>query len=547
MLIAAVCLGIITCPSYCQVPSTSETISELPWIKGSTTLAVMPDTQYYAEKYPHHFQAQTRWIAENYEKRNIAYTLHLGDITQHDNQKEWEVAVRCFAVFDGKVPYQLIPGNHDYSGAPRKTQLSKFFPVSKIGKWPTFGGVYEKDKLDNNYHLFRIGKRDWITLGLECGPRKAVIAWANKVLEKYRDHSAIIVTHAYLFRNNRRYDYRHGSQRASPHNFHGDGADGEELWQQLIRKHPNVMIVISGHVATGGLGYLASEGDYGNTVHQMMACYQKMRQGGQGYMRLLEFLPDGKRVQVRTYSPSLKKTRTSKLEDFTFKLQGPTRETPKSVSDIPSTKLLKAPIHRYSFDGKGTNIVDTIRSAHGRLNIAGSKSALDGNGQLVLAGEGHVNLPPGLLPNEDVTFEVWFTPTADSYNWNSPVRFGSRGDWLVYTFRTRTTHRAEIAVNRNNQDIQRNVHVETGTAMHIVVTYDHDGANGSPLLAYYRDGESYGKIRTDLHLKDVEDTNNTLGPFIGKFDELRIYDYPLTLAEVQGNYQAGPNQLGLSK
>lgn len=82
------------------------------------------------------------------------------------------------------------------------------------------------------------------------------------------------------------------------------------------------MMVLSGHVSTGGLGYLASEGTHGNTVHQMMVDYEKMRGGGQAYLRLLEFLPDGKTVQVRTYSPALHQSRQSALEEFTFTLQG---------------------------------------------------------------------------------------------------------------------------------------------------------------------------------------------------------------------------------
>ena len=77
---------------------------ELPFTKGATTLAVLPDTQYYAQKYPHHFEAQTRWIADQHQKRNIAYTLHLGDIVQSDAPAEWEVAIRCFGMLDGKVP-----------------------------------------------------------------------------------------------------------------------------------------------------------------------------------------------------------------------------------------------------------------------------------------------------------------------------------------------------------------------------------------------------------------------------------------------------------
>ncbi|MBC8875658.1 MAG: metallophosphoesterase [Planctomycetes bacterium] len=302
---------------------------ELPWVEGSTTIAVLPDTQYYTTKYPDNFQSQTKWIAENREnreKRNIAYVWHLGDITQDDTPAQWEVAKSCFDVIEGNVPYLLVPGNHDYSGdAVRSSRLSEYFPVDKMKHRPTFGGVFHEKKLDNNYHLFRIGDQDWIALGLECGPRQAVVEWANSVLDQHADRYAAVVTHAYLFRDNQRYDYTKGSQRASPHGFTGDGNDGEELWQKLIRKHKNVMVVISGHVRTGGPtgSYLASEGDHGNVVHQMMTCYQKLPRGGLGYMRVLEFLPDGETVQVRTFSPSKKTTRESELEDFTFELKSP--------------------------------------------------------------------------------------------------------------------------------------------------------------------------------------------------------------------------------
>ena len=219
------------------------------------------------------FKAQTRWIADNYRKRNIAYVWHLGDITQDDEPAQWEVAKSCFDMIEGKVPYLLVPGNHDYSGdALRRSRLSEYFPIDKMKQWPTFGGAFDDKKLDNSYHLFRIGDQDWIALGLEFGPRQEVVEWADRILDQHADRCVAVVTHAYLFRDNQRYDYAKGSQRASPHGFAGDGNDGEELWQKLIRKHKNVMVVISGHVRTGGPtgSYLASEDDHGNIVHQMM-------------------------------------------------------------------------------------------------------------------------------------------------------------------------------------------------------------------------------------------------------------------------------------
>ena len=350
-------------PAQDREPDPQATVAaplQLPFAEGSTTLAVLPDTQYYSQKYPQHFEAQTRWIADHFEQRNIVYALHLGDIVQDDLPAEWDVAKRCMSMLDGKVPYLLTPGNHDYRDGGRDTHLSEYFPVAAARKWPSFGGVFEDGRLDNNYHLFEIGDHKWIALGLEYGPRPQVMGWANTVLLKHRDRRAIIVTHGYLFRDNQRYDHHQGEQRASPHGYAGDGADGEVLWNQVVRKHPNLMIVICGHVRTGGLGYLASEGDYGNTVHEMMANYQKLPSGGRGYMRLLEFLPGGKTVQVRTFSPSTGKIRKSELEHFTFELRGATRDAPEPVRLSGARPLRRAPIHRYSFDAQAGDAAELV-------------------------------------------------------------------------------------------------------------------------------------------------------------------------------------------
>ena len=200
--------------------------------------------------------------------------------------------------------------------------MNDVFKVEDLRKWPSFGGVFEEGKLENHFQLLEIHGRPWIVLSLEMGPRKGVIAWADKVLADHPDRLAIILTHAYLFYDNQRFDHRRGPQRATPHNFGGEGADGEMLWESLLSRHPAVMLVVCGHVASAYLGYRADRGTHGNVVHQMMVDYEKM-QGGMGFLRLLEFLPDGKTVQVRTYSPVTKGTNpiNPALEEFRFELQ----------------------------------------------------------------------------------------------------------------------------------------------------------------------------------------------------------------------------------
>ena len=523
---------------------------EPPFIKGSTTLVVLPDTEGYAGKRPHIFNAMMQWVAENREARNIAYLLHVGDVTNNNTKGEWKNARAAFDIIEGKIPYVLAAGNHDYDHTEgRLTYMNEFFRLEDLKQWPTFGDVYEAGKLENHYQFLEIHGRKWTVLSLEMGPRKEVVEWANRVLSEHKDRLAIILTHGYLYYGNERYNHLRGGQRASPYNFYGDGADGEMMWNQLVRKHPNVMMVVCGHLSSQYVGYRKDEADYGNIVHQMLVDYEKMH-GGYGFLRLLEFLPDGKTVQVRTYSPVTggKNPRNPDLEEFRFELQTATRDKPRPVAATPATPLARPPVHRYSFDGdaNGQVLRDSIGGRHGRLDKG---ARLDGRGHLVLPdNKSFATLPTGLLDGRtDLSVELWFTPTADQYGWNHPFKFGSRDDWLWYCFRTFNVHRAEIAVDGHNEDIQVTVPVKVGKPMHVVVTYDADGADGRPLLCYYRDGKNYGRMPTGLKLTDIVEETNLIGPFAGRFDELRVYAYPLSEGEVAGNYNTGPDRLRLAE
>ncbi|MGF1581951.1 MAG: LamG-like jellyroll fold domain-containing protein [Gemmataceae bacterium] len=522
-----------------------------PFTPGSETIVVIPDTEGYTSRRPQQFIDMMKWVAAQQKARNITYLLHVGDVTNNNTKREWENARKSFDVIEGKLRYVLAAGNHDYDHTPgRLTHMNDYFKVAELKKWSTFGDVYEKGKLENHYQLMKIQGRDWIVLSLEMGPRKKVIEWANNVLAKHKNRLAIILTHGYLYYNNQRYNHLMGRQRATPYNFYGEGADGEQLWNQLVRRHSNVMMVICGHLSAGYVGYRNDEGDYGNAVHQMMVDYENLR-GGRGFLRLLEFQPDKKTVQVRTYSPLTgeKNPRDPKLEEFSFRLRFATRTKPVRV-DGPSRRLRKPPKHRYRFGeigGDGTRINDSIGNAHGTLVAEDSQSRLNGKGQLVLKGSGRVDLPSMLKKQNDVSFEVWLTPLSKEYQWHSAVRFGNPNDWLHYCFRNFNTVRAEIAVRRHNEDIQVPSAAVLGKPMHIVVTYDHKANEGKPVLCFYRDGKRYGRLPTNLKLTDVADNQNRIGPFVGQFDELRVYDYALTEEEVRGTHKAGPNKLEVAK
>jgi hypothetical protein len=78
-------------------------------------------------------------------------------------------------------------------------------------------------------------------------------------------------------------------------------------------------MTLNGHVLEDGAGRLSTRGDHGQMVHQMMANYQNRAEGGQAYMRLLEFRPDGE-IRVRSFSPSMKMCKVAEDQQFTLKV-----------------------------------------------------------------------------------------------------------------------------------------------------------------------------------------------------------------------------------
>jgi predicted phosphodiesterase len=301
---------------------------------GSFTVAVLPDTQNYSEKHPDQFLAQTEWLAENRKERNIASVLHLGDITNRNSPAEWENAQRAMNQLDGHLPYFMATGNHDYSQGgtckDRTTRLNEYFPVAKFKETPHFAAVYDKEpeRMENNCQLFSSGGRDFVVIALEFGPRADVVRWASEMAAKYKDREAILITHAYIYYDETRYDWgTYGSKQTwNPHAYAvakatgDDVMDGEELWKNLVSKHENFILTLNGHVLNDGLGRVVTKTPGGREVPQVLVNFQMKPKGGDGWLRLLEFRADGQTVQTYDYSPTLNQRNESPQNQFAMQV-----------------------------------------------------------------------------------------------------------------------------------------------------------------------------------------------------------------------------------
>ncbi len=98
------------------------------------------------------------------------------------------------------------------------------------------------------------------------------------------------------------------------------------MWQKLIRKQPNIFLVVSGHVL--GVGMQTSVNDAGGKVLEMLTDYQGLPNGGDGWLRTLKFAPGENKIHVMTYSPLLDKYNDNAKEAFSldYEMTAPLRK-----------------------------------------------------------------------------------------------------------------------------------------------------------------------------------------------------------------------------
>lgn len=260
-------------------------------------MVVLPDTQNYSSNYPNIFCDQTDWIVANREKLNIFFVSQLGDIVNDGGKvaAEWQVASSCLARLNGKVPYGIIPGNHDAEIANSPDSGYKtyntVFSSENFKKYSWYRGNYKGNQ--NNYEIIEKNNQTFLFLNLEFYPADDVIAWAQSVVKQHPKIFTILTTHDYL-----------------PDDAKVRDASGERLWQNLVNKNCSIRLVWSGHYhKVDGENRLESTNLCGDKVEQIVQDYQSRERGGNGLLRIYVFTPAKQKIKVYTYSAE-----TGKLE-----------------------------------------------------------------------------------------------------------------------------------------------------------------------------------------------------------------------------------------
>jgi hypothetical protein len=210
-------------------------------------------------------------------------------------------------------------------------------------------------------------------------------------------------------------------------------------------------------------------------------------------------------------------------------------------------------VHRYSFDGTGSQATDSVGAAHGAIIAA----SLSGDGTLTLSGNSqYVDLPNGIVSAlGDASFEAWVTWLTAS-TWQRVFDFGDTTNGLedspgtantsLYltprAFSSSGSTRVAYTASGSNA-VNGQSALATGEMSQIVVVID------GITLRLYRDGTSQGFGGPIGPLSAINDINNWLGRsqdwddpgFAGTFHEFRIYDIALSAEQITSLFEAGPD------
>lgn len=311
--------------------------------RGSFSMIMVPDPQSYVKFAANQplFDLQAAWIAQNIDRLNIKAALFTGDMVEQNNKlisaplpneyngdqtsrQQWEAISRGLSRLDGRLPYIACQGNHDlgyiaaeyrYSMMPDYIypERNRTFEKTLVATGPNYEGIHTMENAAFEFHDEAWGKL--LVISFEFAPRDEALDWARQLIEseRFMNHKVIILTHSFL--TNKAERIVSEKYKLTPRNW------PQAVWEKLIYPSKNIYMVLCGHTGTPPKIDGVEEVNFatttscrvdkaadGHQVVQMMFNSQNgdgewNGNGGDCWIRILEFKPDGKTIGVRTFSP----------------------------------------------------------------------------------------------------------------------------------------------------------------------------------------------------------------------------------------------------
>lgn len=276
----------------------------------SSCVMIVPDIQNYTHKNESfkYLNAIVDYYHES--KDSIDAILQVGDLTNNNQIWQYENAYNQFFSKIGMTD-QLVfcLGNHDYGNNGKSDVRSSNFPESMI---PPHDIRMGNSQYENYVRYINIGGKRYGVLVLEFCTRNETLEWANEILINDASIPYIILTHVFLDQNGEMFDSTNNlieNKGSSPKKYKMGGAyknDSREIFDKIIYKNPNVKFVLCGHCLTPNYINVHSENNVeGKPVHMIEVNYQHYKNGGHGYVGILDILENG--FRIRSFSTFEKK------------------------------------------------------------------------------------------------------------------------------------------------------------------------------------------------------------------------------------------------
>ena len=353
-LLLLLCVHAITGWALAQDTKGEPQIPVYPALEeeGSFSMIMVPDPQSYVKFAANQplFELQTAWIAQNIKRLNIKAALFTGDMVEQNNKlisaplpneyngdqtsrQQWEAISRGLARLDNRLPYIACQGNHDlgyiaaeyrYSMMPDYIypERNMAFEKTLVSTGANYEGIHTMENAAFEFHDKAWG--DLLVISFEFAPRDEALDWARQLIESDRfvNHKVIILTHSFLATNGERIVEE--GYKLTPRNW------AQAVWDKLIYPSKNIKMVLCGHTGNPPkikdgekvnyqptTCYRVDKAADGHEVVQMMFNSQNgdgnwNGNGGDCWLRILEFRPDGKTIGVRTFSPLFAQSRLTK-------------------------------------------------------------------------------------------------------------------------------------------------------------------------------------------------------------------------------------------
>lgn len=251
------------------------------------TVAVVGDTQTLSKNNSTALPIMYNHIRDTAAEKNLQCVFTLGDLTDTGAGKtsEWVAITNAMNVLNGVVPHNMMRGNHDHTD-----WYDQYITVENYGD----GVVTYDGTMKNYYREMQMDGVDYLMVVFEYHPATAVQNWAAEVIENHPNHRVIISTHDF-------------TNTSGTYASAGEVGDSSDLFHNVIKKFPNVVLVISGHYSCEDVVVGKSKGEHGNVITHVLVDPQEVDQpivNGAGLVAYLYFSNDGQDIEVEYYSPS---------------------------------------------------------------------------------------------------------------------------------------------------------------------------------------------------------------------------------------------------